>query len=125
MMWPIFWSDDTQFTNRPTPGIRRVTPPDGGHLAGQVAAVTVAAGAVGDPQGYGETVASQLYPDVLPYGVGTQATYGFAVRNGRTLADNAPEFMLSLVTGTAVPSGLTPAVASHVRASNFPYVMPA
>jgi len=49
----------------------------------------------------------------------------YVTYNGRTLADNAPEFMLSLVTGTAVPSGLTPAVASHVRASNFPYVMPA
>jgi hypothetical protein len=33
--------------------------------------------------------------------------------------------MLSLVTGTAVPSGLTPAVASHVRSSSFPYLIPA
>jgi len=31
----------------------------------------------------------------MSYVVGTPATYGFAVRNGWTLADNAPEVMLS------------------------------
>ena len=126
MMWPIFWPDDTQFTNPAnTRHPSRDAAEDGGHLAGQVAAVTASAGTVGDPQGYGETVARQLYPDVLPYVVGTHATYSFALRNGRTLADNAPESMLSLVTGAAVVSGLTPAVTSHVRATAFPYVMPA
>ena len=67
-------------------------------------------------------MARELFPDVLPYVVGTPATFGFAVRNGRTLADNAPEVMLSLVTGTAVPSGLTPAVARHLRGTSFPYI---
>jgi hypothetical protein len=33
--------------------------------------------------------------------------------------------MLSLVTNTAVPSGLKPAVAKNQRDSNFPYVVPA
>lgn len=50
--------------------------------------------------------------------------YGFAARNGRTRADNAPEAMLSLVTNTAVPSGLKPAVAKDQRANDFPYVVP-
>ncbi len=45
--------------------------------------------------------------------------------NGRTLADNAPEAMLSLVTNMAVPSGLRPAVAKQQRANQFPYVVPA
>jgi hypothetical protein len=126
MMWPIFWPDDSQFTNPAnTRHPAQDAADDGSRLARQVAAVTAAAGTVADPQGYGETVARQLYPDVLPYVIGTPATFGFAVRNGRTLADNAPEAMLSLVTGTAVPSGLTPAVASHQRASDFPYVIPA
>jgi len=70
-------------------------------------------------------VAREIFPDVLPYVVGTPATFGFAVRNGRTLADNAPEVMLSFVTGTAVPSGLTPGVAVDQRRSVFPYVIPA
>ncbi len=46
-------------------------------------------------------------------------------RNGRTLADNAPEAMPSLVTNTAVPSGLKPSVAKDQRASDFPHVVPA
>jgi hypothetical protein len=51
-------------------------------------------------------------------------TFGFAGRNGRAMADNAPEAMLSLVAGTAVPSGLQPAVAKDQRSSTFPYVIP-
>jgi hypothetical protein len=47
------------------------------------------------------------------------------VRNRRTLADNAPEVMLSLVAGEAVPSGLKPAVAKNQRTDKFPYVAPA
>jgi hypothetical protein len=68
-------------------------------------------------------VARELFPDVLPYVVGTPATYGFAVRNGRTLADNAAEVMLSLVLDKAVPSGLTPSVTKHLRDKNFPYAL--
>ena len=64
-------------------------------------------------------------PDVLPYVVGTPATFGFAARNGRTLADNAPEAMLSIVAGMAVPSGLKPSVSRHQRDKNFPYLVPA
>jgi hypothetical protein len=51
--------------------------------------------------------------------------YGFTARNGRTQADNAPEAMLSLVTNTAVPSGLTPATTKDQRAASFPYVVSA
>lgn len=65
-----------------------------------------------------------MLPDLLPYVIGTPATYGFAVRNGRPLADNAPEVMLSLVTGTAIPSGLKPAATGHLRTALFPYVLP-
>jgi hypothetical protein len=57
--------------------------------------------------------------------VGTSAVYGFASRNGRTQADNAPEAMLSLVSNMAVPSGLKPAVARQWRSESFPYVVPA
>ncbi len=62
---------------------------------------------------------------VLPYVVGTPATYGFAGFNGRTLADNAPEAMLSLVLDQAVPSGLRPSLSRDARDTNFPYVVPA
>jgi hypothetical protein len=125
MMWPIFWPDDTDFSN----------PADTGHpsqdfdafgkfIGDQVAAVVAANGTSDDPKGYGQTVARELFPDVLRYVVGTPATYGFATRNGRTMADNAPEVMLSLVSGTAVRSGLKPSVARNQRDKNFPYVVP-
>jgi hypothetical protein len=70
------------------------------------AATKLAVGPSDDPSGYGQAVAGDLCPDVLSYVVGTPAVYGFAARNGRTMADNAPESMLSLVTNMAGPSGL-------------------
>ena len=126
MMWPIFWPDDTDFshpanTRHPSADFND----DGKYIGDLVAAVVAASGTSDDPQGYGQTVARELFPDVLSYVVGTPATYGFAVRNGRTLADNAPEAMLSLVVNTAVPSGLNPSVAEHLRSGSFPYVVPA
>jgi hypothetical protein len=125
MMWPIFWPDDTHFTN---PANTRHPSNDfdaeGKHLAEHITAVVAASGTSADPEGYGQTVARELFPDVLPYVVGTPATFGFAIRNGRTLADNAPEVMLSLVTGMAVNSGLKPSVAKQQRESSFPYVVP-
>ena len=126
MMWPIFWPDDTRFDN---PASTRHPAQDfaveGGHLAGHVAAVVAATGTVDDAEAYGQAVARELLPDVLPYEVGTAATFGFAGRNGRTIADNAPEAMMSLVTGTAIPAGLHPAVAKDQRSGTFPYVIPA
>jgi Domain of unknown function (DUF4331) len=126
MMWPIFWPDDTDFSN--PANVRHPAEDfaaDGKHIADQVATVVAASGTSADPEGYGQTVARELFPDLLHYVVGTPATYGFATRNGRTLADNAPEAMLSLVSGMAVPSGLKPSVARQMRNYGFPYVVPA
>jgi hypothetical protein len=126
MMWPIFWPNDTDFSD---PANTRHPSEDfgtaGKHLGDQVAAVVAASGSAADPAGYGQTVTRRLFPDVLSYLVGTPATYGFAAFNGRTMADNAPEVMLSLVTSTAVASGLQPSVAGQQRATAFPYVVPA
>jgi hypothetical protein len=126
MMWPIFWPNDTDFSNpantrHPSEDFAA----DGTYLAGLVGAVVNAGGTSDTPQDYGRTVARELFPDVLPYVVGTPATFGFATRNGRTQADNAPEAMMSLVAGTAVPAGLKPSVAKDVRDRNFPYTVPA
>ncbi|HUN36196.1 MAG TPA: DUF4331 family protein [Trebonia sp.] len=126
MMWPIFWPNDTHFTDpanhrHPCEDVDAV----GGYIARQVAAVVAATGTCDDPDGYGQLVTAQLFPDVLSYVIGTRASYSFAGRNGRTQADNAPEAMLSLVTNMAVPTGLTPAITRHVRDDEFPYVVPA
>ena len=98
---------------------------DGKTLAERVAIVVGASGTANDPDGCGQAVARLLFPDLLPYVVGTPATFGFATGNGRGLADNAPEVMLSMVAGTAMPSGLKPAVAEHLRQKDFPFVVPA
>jgi hypothetical protein len=126
MMWPIFWPDDTDFTDpansrHPSEDVNAAAR----YIGDQVAAVVAASGTSDDPQGYGQAVAAALFPDVLSYVVGTPAAYGFTGFNGRTQADNAPEAMLSLVTGTAVPSGLKPSVARDQRSATFPYVVPA
>ena len=71
MMWPIFWPDDTDFSN---PADTRHPSQDfdaeGRHIAEHIAAVVAASGTSGDPKGYGQTVARELFPDVLPYVVG-------------------------------------------------------
>ena len=126
MMWPIFWPNDTDFsdpsnTRHPSQDVDAAAK----YIGEQVAAVVAASGTSDDPQGYGQAVAAELFPDVLPYVIGTPAVYGFTGFNGRTQADNAPEAMLSLVAGTAILSGLRPSVAKDQRASTFPYVMPA
>jgi hypothetical protein len=126
MMWPIFWPDDINFTiSADTRHPSKDFEEEGEHIAGHIAAMVAASGTSTDPQGYGRTVARALFPDVLPYIVGTPASYGFVTRNGRTLADNAPEVMLSLVAATAVPSGLKPSVTQHLRGEKLPYVVPA
>jgi hypothetical protein len=125
MMWPIFWPTDTDFTN---PANTRHPADDlsaaADEIGGRVAAVAAASGTSGNPASYGQAVARELLPDVLPYVVGTPAVYGFTGFNGRTLADNAPEAMLCLVAGTAIPSGLTPDVSAAQRSGAFPYVVP-
>ena len=126
MMWPIFWATDTEFTdpaNTRHPSQDVAAAHEG--IAGKVAALVRATGTSADPEGYGRAVADRLFPDVLPYVVGTPASYGFAGFNGRTPADNAPEVMLCLVTNTAVPSGLTPAANAGQRTDAFPYLVKA
>ncbi len=126
MMWPIFWPNDTDFSNpantrHPSEDVAAAAK----YIGDQVAAMVAASGTSAEPQDYGQAVAARLFPDVLPYVVGTPAVYGFTGFNGRTRADNAPEAMLSLVTSMAIPSGLTPATTSGQRATTFPYVVPA
>ena len=120
MMWPIFWPDDTEFTN---PANTRHPSEDLAAAASTSPTRSPPWSRPAGPRATRRATASrrrELFPDVLPYVVGTPASYSFAGFNGRTLADNAPEAMLSLVTGTAIPSGLTPSVAEHLREPTSP-----
>lgn len=125
MIRPIFFPDDVRFANPAStchPSLDMETL--GEDITERIAAAVAVGGTSEDPEGYGRAVARELFPDVLSYVVGTPAVYGFAARNGRTLADNAAEAMLSLVTNSAVPSGLKPFLAQDQRSSAFPYVVP-
>jgi len=126
MMWPVFWPDDKDFSNpanerHPADDLNS----DGKYIAERIAAVVEANGTSADPAGYGTQVARRLLPDLMPYTIGTAASYGFAGFNGRTLADNVPEVMFSLVLNSATSSRLGPMTTAQQRTSEFPYVVQA
>lgn len=83
------------------------------------AKVTQLAGTTTDPQAYGQQVVQYLFPDVLTYNPQLPTSYGFAGRNGRALADDTPDLILSLLANTAFsdrvgkPGGLR---------THFPYL---
>ncbi|MEV0719388.1 DUF4331 family protein [Asanoa sp. NPDC050611] len=127
MMWPIFWPDDLDFSNpangrHPSADFNE----DGKYIAEKIAAFVAANGGnTSDPDGYGQLVARRIFPEVMPYTVGSPASFGFTGINGRALADNAPEVMFSLVLDSATSSGLDPSVAADTRRDTFPWVVPA
>src|SRR4029077_8088509 len=61
MMWPIFWPDDTDFSDPPNtrPPFEDVSAA-AKYIGEQIAAVVAATGTSGDPEGYGQTVAREL-----------------------------------------------------------------
>jgi Domain of unknown function (DUF4331) len=91
-------------------------------IADAISAVVAAYGTAEDPQAYGAAVAARLFPNVLPYTIGTPAVYGFNEFNGRSLTDNAPDVMFSLATNTAFTIGLTKDAITAKPAKQFPYV---
>lgn len=127
MMWPLFRAigdaDDSDYASGTASHPADDRANDGTRVAEMITAATRIIGAA-EPGAYGDAVSQRLLPDLLPYKVGTPATFGFAGFNGRTLADNAPEVMYSLVTNTGFATGFTSAVAATTRSDEFPYVVP-
>jgi Domain of unknown function (DUF4331) len=126
MIHPLF----TQFNGELGDQLNAGPPADdtanfGKTIADAVSAVVAAYGTAEDPQAYGEAVAARLFPNVLPYTVGTPAVYGFNEFNGRSLTDNAPDVMFSLATNTAFSIGLTKDAITAKPTTRFPYVPPA
>ncbi|HEY9642842.1 MAG TPA: DUF4331 family protein [Coleofasciculaceae cyanobacterium] len=69
-------------------------------IAAFTAKVTQLAGTTTDPQAYGQQVVQFLLPDVLTYNPQLPISYSFAGRNGRALADDTPDVILSLLANT-------------------------
>ena len=72
----------------------------------KIAAVVAAYGTAEDPHEYGEKIAHRLFPNMLPYEVGTHASLGFNGWNGRSLTDNAPNVMFSTAANTPISLGI-------------------
>ncbi len=126
MMWPIFRPDDSRYasdTNTTHPFDEAGS--DSAHVAGLVEAVVAANASAAQPAAHGAAVAGVLLPDLLPYRTGTDASFGLIERNGRNLADNAPEVMFSLVLNRAESTGLRAEQFANTRGVRFPYVVPA
>lgn len=72
------------------------------------ARIVAAAGTAPDPNGYGELVARQLLPDVIPFDPALAASFGFAGVNGRGLADDFGAVVYSSVFNHPMRTALAP-----------------
>ncbi len=91
-------------------------------LTAMVASLIGASGTAVDAESYARYVTDRILPNMLPYIVGTPASFGFARWNGRSLTDNAPEVMFSFAANTAVSLGLTRESVAAQPSDQFPYV---
>jgi hypothetical protein len=87
-----------------------------------IADVVAAYGTAENPRAYAETVTHRFFPNILPYGIGTPAVFGFAGWNGRSLIDNAPDVMFSLAANTPVSLGIGKESVLSQPSTTFPYV---
>jgi hypothetical protein len=87
-----------------------------------IAGVVSANGTAEDPKAYADKVAHRFLPNILPYEVGTPAVFGFAEWNGRSLTDNAPDVMFSMVANTPIRLGIGKESVTAKPSMTFPYV---
>ncbi|AQT79366.1 hypothetical protein B1R94_08955 [Mycolicibacterium litorale] len=123
MIHPLFTQNDEELGDALNAGVPRDDYATYGEpMAARIAACVGAYGTAHDPDQYGETVARLIFPNVLPYTVGTAAAFGFAGFNGRSLVDNAPEVMFSLAFNTPVTIGVGAESVTAKPTPMFPYV---
>ena len=87
-----------------------------------IAGVVAANGTAEDPRAYAEKVAHRLFPNMLPYEVGTPSIFGFTEWNGRSLTDNAPDVMFSIAANAPVRLGIGKESVTSKPSTTFPYV---
>ena len=87
-----------------------------------IACVVSAYGTAEDPTAYAQSVAHRIFPNILPYEVGTAAAFGFVEWNGRSLTDNAPNVMFSMAANTPVSLGIGKESVTSKPSKVFPYV---
>jgi hypothetical protein len=122
MVTHIFLSDPSdqelkeQFNaSVPSEDVKRFAKP----IANFAEKMTAYAGSTPNPAEYARQIAKRLCPDTLPYELGTRAAFEVGTFNGRALADDAMDVMLTLATNTPIIDGLAPDCA-RIR-KDFPY----
>ncbi|TCL62915.1 DUF4331 family protein [Rhizobium sp. BK251] len=123
MIHPLFTQFNEDLGNRLNAG----RPADDFATYGEVvttaiAGVVAANGTAEDPRGYASRVARRFFPNILPYAVGTQAVFGFAEWNGRSLIDNTPDVMYSIAASAPVHQGIGKESVTAKPSETFPYV---
>jgi len=123
MIHPLFTQFNEDLGNRLNAG----RPADdfetyGATVTKAVAGVVAATGTAEDPNAYAEKVAHRLFPNILPYEVGTPAVFGFVEWNGRSLTDNAPDVMFSLAANAPVRLGIGKDSVTAKPSTAFPYI---
>jgi hypothetical protein len=102
----------------------RATPADdvtlfGPHIGEVAATVARLAGSTADPAAYADRLVKRVCPTVLPYELGTPAAFDYVGFNGRALTDDVMDVMLTLMSNTALPDGVTP--DKTLISDEFPY----
>jgi Domain of unknown function (DUF4331) len=86
------------------------------------ARVSGLAGSTPDAAEYGRQVADRLCPIMLPYELGSDAAFDFAGFNGRALADDVMDVIITIASNVALADGVAPD-QTRIR-SDFPYFGP-
>ncbi|MFE7123320.1 DUF4331 family protein [Streptomyces sp. NPDC057617] len=123
MIHPLFTQLDEDLGDRlnqgrPADDVRNYA----GTVAAMIAGAVRAYGTSADPDAYGQSFAARVLPNMLPYTVGTPASYGFLQWNGRALTDNAPDVMFSTALNTPLGLGIGKESVAVEPAPVYPYV---
>lgn len=81
--------------------------------------MTTYAGSAPNPSDYGKQLAARLCPTTLPYELGTLAAFNLATINGRSLADDVMDVILTLAANKPLADGVAPDPARIHK--QFPY----
>jgi hypothetical protein len=88
-------------------------------IAGFATKLSARANPAGDPVTHGREVVARLCPAVLPYELGTMAEFSVERFNGRPLATDGYDVMLTLAANRPIADGVAPPV-DRIKAQ-FPY----
>lgn len=91
-------------------------------IAHVIRETTLRAGTAADPDAYAARVLQRLGPIMLPYRIGTVASFDYVGFNGRGLADDVMDVMLSLTTNAPLGDGVAPDPRRFTQ--TFPYFRP-